>query len=91
LATASLVGAAPSAGQIVGTVLKLAAPIKDHVLGWPLCVLLASLAFAMMAWLHWPLLYVLLGLGCVTCIGTYALLRHRALSKANDKAKGASA
>jgi chromate transporter len=79
--------AAVAAGQIVGTVLKLAAPIKDHVLGWPLCVLLASLAFVMMAWLHWPLLYVLLGLGCATCIGTYVLLRHRARSKVEGKGK----
>jgi len=73
--------AAVAAGQIIGTVLKLAAPVKDHVLGWPVCVALASLAFGMMAWLHWPLVWVLLGLGSGTCIGTYALLRRRASSK----------
>jgi chromate transporter len=71
--------AAVAAGLIVGTVLKLAAPIKDHVLGWPICGLLAAAAFAMMTWLHWPLVWVLLGLGSLTCMGTYALLRHRAL------------
>jgi len=70
--------AAVAAGQIVGTVLKLAAPIKDHVLGWPLCVALATLAFAMTTWLQWPLIYVLLGLGSLTCMGTYLLLRQRA-------------
>lgn len=68
--------AAVAAGQIVGTVLKLAAPIKDHVLGWPTCAALAALAFGMMAYLHWPLVWVLLGLGSLTCIGTYLLLRR---------------
>lgn len=70
--------AAVAAGQIVGTVLKLAAPIRNHVLGWPLCVALAAAAFSMMAWLHWPLLWVLLGFGSLTCMGTYVLLRRRA-------------
>jgi chromate transporter len=70
--------AAVAAGQIVGTVLKLAAPIKNHVLGWPLCTGLAAAAFVMMTWLHWPLVWVLLGLGTATCIGTYGVLRHRA-------------
>jgi len=72
--------AAVAAGQIVGTVLKLAAPIKTHVLGWPTCIALAAAAFTMMAWLHWPLLSVLLGFGSLTCIGTYVLLRQRAAS-----------
>lgn len=70
--------AAVAAGQIVGTVLKLAAPMKHHVLGWPTCVVLAVAAFGMMTWLHWPLIWVLLGLGSLTCVGTYVLLRHRA-------------
>lgn len=77
--------AAVAAGQIVGTVLKLAAPIKDHVLGWPLCVALAALAFAMTTWLHWPLINVLLGLGSLTCVGTYVLLRQRAARTDNTQ------
>ncbi len=75
--------AAVAAGQIVGTVLKLAAPIKDHVLGWPLCAALAGAAFAMVTWLRWPLVWVLLGLGGATCLGTYALLRRRAQQEAH--------
>lgn len=79
LITGALGGiAAVAAGQIVGTVLKLAAPIKHHVLGWPVCVALMASAFLMMSWLHWPLLWVLLGLGAMTCTGTYLLLRRRA-------------
>ena len=77
--------AAVAAGQIVGTVLKLAAPVRDHVLGWPLCAAVAAAAFGMMAWLRWPLLYVLLGFGTLTCLGTYAVLRRRAV-RAGQKA-----
>lgn len=69
--------AAVAAGQIVGTVLKLAAPIRHHVIGWPFCVGIALLAFGMMTWLRWPLLWVLLGLGSLTCVGTYVVLRRR--------------
>jgi chromate transporter len=32
----------------------------------------------MMAWLRWPLVWVLLGLGGATCLLTYAVLRRRA-------------
>jgi len=69
---------AVAAGQIVGTVLKLAAPVKDHVLGWPACAAIAAAVFAMMFWLHWPLLHVLLGAGTACCLLTYAVLRRKA-------------
>ncbi len=66
-----------AAGQIIGTVLKLSAPLKDHPLGWPSCAALAVLSFAMMAWLHWPLIWILLGLGGLTCLYTYWVLRRK--------------
>lgn len=69
-----------AAGQIIGTVLKLSAPLKEHALGWPTSVALAATAFAMMAWLHLPLIWVLLGLGGTTCLYTYAVLRRKARS-----------
>jgi chromate transporter len=69
--------AAVAAGQIVGTVLRLAAPLKQHPLSWGLCLVLAATAFGMMAWLHWSLVWVLLGLGGATCLLTYAVLRLR--------------
>ncbi len=69
---------AVAAGQIIGTVLKLAAPVKDHVLGWPVCAAIAAAVFAMMFVLHWPLIQVLLGAGSLTCLWTYAVLRRRA-------------
>jgi chromate transporter len=70
--------AAVAAGQIVGTVLRLAAPLKHHPLSWGACLGLAAAAFVMMTALHWPLVWVLLGLGGVTCLLTYAVLRRRA-------------
>lgn len=70
--------AAVAAGQIIGTVLKLSAPLKEHALGAPLCALLAVAAFLMMTWLHWPLVWILLGLGGSTCVYTYLVLKRRA-------------
>lgn len=71
--------AAVAAGQIVGTVLKLAAPLKSHPLGLSACVGLAAAAFAMMTWLRWPLVWVLLGLGLLACGWTgWVLQRSRA-------------
>lgn len=70
--------AAVAAGQIVGTVLRLAAPLKQHPLKLGPCLALVAAAFGMMAWLHWPLVWVLLGLGTATCLLTYAALRRRA-------------
>ena len=69
--------AAVAAGQIVGTVLKLSAPMRQHELGWPTALALAVVALAMMIWLRWPLVWVLLGLGGATCVFTYAVLRRR--------------
>jgi chromate transporter len=70
--------AAVAAGQIVGTVLRLAAPLKQHPLSPGVSLGLAAAAFGMMAWLRWPLVWVLLGLGGATCLLTYAVLRRRA-------------
>lgn len=70
--------AAVAAGQIIGTVLKLSAPLKSHPLGWPTAWIWAVLAFVMMAWLRWPLIWILLGLGSAAFIYTYWVLRRRA-------------
>lgn len=70
--------AAVAAGQIIGTVLRLAAPLRQHVLGPTVSLGLAVLAFGLMVGLGWPLLWVLLGLGGVACLVCYAQLRRRA-------------
>lgn len=69
--------AAVAAGQIIGTVLKLAAPLQSHPLGGPTAWFVAGMSFLMMAWLRWPLIWVLLGWGCAVCFYTYAVLRRR--------------
>lgn len=55
--------------------LKLAATLRQHPLGWPLCALLAVLGFVAVALLHWPLHLVLLVLGGGTCVATWRKLR----------------
>lgn len=67
--------AAVAAGQIIGTVLKLAAPLRQHPLGLPAAGALALGAFLMMTWLRWPLIAVLPGLGLLACAWTYLVLR----------------
>ncbi|MCP6313329.1 hypothetical protein NL444_28055, partial [Klebsiella pneumoniae] len=54
---------AVAGGQIIGTVLKLAAPLRQHPLGLPAAGALALGALLMMTWLRWPLIWVLMGLG----------------------------
>lgn len=70
--------AAVAAGQIVGTVLRLAVSLKGHVLGATTGAVLALTAFLMMTVLRLPLLWVLLGLGGCAWAVTYVLLRRRA-------------
>lgn len=72
--------AAVAAGQIIGTVLKLSAPLREHELGAATCAALAGIAFSGMVWLHWPLLWVLLGLGGLTCTATWLILRRQAVT-----------
>jgi len=74
--------AAVAAGQIIGTVLKLSAPLREHELGWPACVGLAALALALVVHWHWPLVHVLLSLGGAACLVSYALLKRQAARQA---------
>jgi chromate transporter len=67
---------AVAAGLIVGTGLKLAAALRSNPMGLPVCLPLAALAFAGVALLRWPLVWVILGLGTVGC--GYAWTRLRA-------------
>ncbi len=80
--------AAVAAGQIVGTVLKLAAPLKDNPLGLGASAALAAAAFAMMTWAHWPLVRVLLGLGVLACGWTYLVLWRAKQAPAASQGNG---
>ncbi len=63
--------AAVSAGLIGATGLKLAAALKRHPLPLHITVPCCLLGVLMVAVLHWPLLYILLGLGGLGCVLTY--------------------
>jgi chromate transporter len=62
---------AVAAGLITATGLKLAGALKKHPLGVTVCIALGAAAFVAIALLRWPLAYVLLGLGGLSCLMTY--------------------
>jgi chromate transporter len=62
---------AVAAGLITATGLKLMSALKKHPLGVPACIALGVASFVGIALLRWPLAYVLLGLGGLSCLLTY--------------------
>lgn len=54
---------AVSAGLIAATGIKLIAALKQNIMGMTVCIVLAALTFIAVAWLRWPLVWVLLGIG----------------------------
>lgn len=66
---------AVSAGLIVGTALKLLDALRANPMRVPVCMLLAVSAFAAVALLRWPLVWVLLGLGACSCAFAWRRLR----------------
>ena len=62
---------AVAAGLIAGTGLKLVAALKRNVMGWIMCGSLIAATFVAIAWLRWPLAWVLLGLGALACLWAY--------------------
>jgi len=65
---------AVAAGLVVATGLRLAASLKNSPLSIALNSTLGLLVFVAVALLHWPLVYVLLGLGSVACALAYRKL-----------------
>ena len=59
---------AVAAGLIVGTALKLSSALRVNAMGPAICVGLVVLAFVGVALLRWPLVWILLGLGAVSCV-----------------------
>ena len=66
---------AVAAGLIAATGLKLFGGLKANPLGMPLCVGFGACCFVAVALLHWPLVYVLFGLGMLACFLTYRELK----------------
>lgn len=66
---------AVSAGLIAATGLKLASTLETNPLGWSLGLGISACCFVMIAFLHWPMVYVLPGVGSLACLLTYRRLR----------------
>ena len=75
LANALRVMGAVAAGMVMATGLKLASALKNSPLGIPVCGALGAAAFVAVALLRWPLVYVLLGLGCIGCTLAYRRIK----------------
>lgn len=69
---------AVAAGLIAATGMKLMGALGRHPLGIVLCGVLGIATFIGIALLRWPLAYVLLGLGGLSCVATYVRLGKRA-------------
>lgn len=67
---------AVAAGLIIATGLKLFGALKNNALGLPLCTLLTAVCFVATGLLHWPLAYVVLGLGAVACPLAYRRIKR---------------
>ena len=69
---------AVAVGLFVATRLKLVPALRQYVMGHTACWALGALMFVAIAWLRWPLAWVLLGLGVVAfawawrCLGRVA-------------------
>ena len=56
---------AVAAGLVISTALKLLGTLKSNAMGLPLCMIFAALTFTAVAWLRWPLVWVIAGIGSV--------------------------
>lgn len=63
------------AGLIIATAIKLSSALKTSPLGIPACIALGVPCFIGVALMHWPLAYMLLGLGAVGCLLAYRKLK----------------
>ncbi len=68
---------AVSAGLIIGSAIKLIPTLKNNPIGVPVCAAIALIAFAAVALLRWPLVWVLLVLGAIACC--YAAVKIKAM------------
>lgn len=65
---------AVAAGLISGSGLRLIPVLRSHPIGQPLCIVFGVSCFVAIAFLRWPLVYVLLGIGVLICALTYRRL-----------------
>jgi len=67
--------AAVAAGLVIATAVKLIATLGTNRLGVPLASVVAALTFALIAWLRWPLVWVVAGLGSLAVALAYGRIR----------------
>jgi chromate transporter len=65
---------AVAAALITATGLKLISALKGNAMGAPVCWALAAITFVAIGILHWPLFWVLLGVGGTACLWAYRRL-----------------
>ena len=75
---------AVAAGLVAGTACKLAGSLRGNRLGLALGLVLAAATVLALAWLHWPLVWVLLGLGGISYCLVYRRLAP-ARAQANEQ------
>ena len=63
---------AVAAGLIIATAIRLMATLGSNRLGPPLAAAFAVLTFVTIVWLHWPLIWVVAGLGTIAVAIAYA-------------------
>ena len=68
------------AGMVVATGLKLLPALRSNPLGFGLGLAWALLSFVCVAFLRWPLIWVLIGLGGVSCLWAARQLQRIALA-----------
>jgi chromate transporter len=56
---------AVAAGLVIATAFKLLSTFKTNRMGQGTCFAFALLTLAAVAWLRWPLVWVILGLGSI--------------------------
>ncbi len=71
---------AVAAGLIAATGIKLIGALKKNPMGMAVCVLVMAATFVGVSLLRWPLLWVLLGIGSLSCAWAYAQLSRLAAS-----------
>ena len=69
---------AVAAGLITATGIKLVAALDRNPMGRRICWGFAAATFVATAWLRWPLVYVLFGLGSVACVWAWICLGRQA-------------
>jgi chromate transporter len=64
-----------AAGLIAATGFKLISALRSNVLGWAACTVFGVACFVAVALMHWPLAWVLLGLGGPACLLAFQKLK----------------